>query len=44
MVGANWVIAIATEEKIGGRFENQYVGFIDCNCLKPAQIVQGVDH
>jgi len=25
--------AIAIEEKLGGHFQNRYVGFIDCNCL-----------
>ena len=25
--------AIAIEEKLGGQFENRYVGFIYCNCL-----------
>ena len=26
--------AIAIEEKWGARFDDSYVGFIDCNCLR----------
>ena len=26
--------AISIEEKVGGQFQNRYVGFIDCNCLR----------
>ena len=26
--------AIAIKEKLGGQFQNRYVGFIDCNCLR----------